>query len=256
MKDVYGNTFPIWDRGVKGACDGEESRKNFVITTMTDYETGKTEVINKTNNLVVFRGRSSALARVFGKPLTHGLQGGASVYNDTPNRFICYVGAGKGGAATENNQTPKPINIQEYDLADPIDLSVDEGAPGVNIISNSGRTYHKFDQGYPRFIPETELVEDASIYNLLDESNEISIADTDYKRDSFLIAHVRVTFSAYEANGNGEQEINELGLFFAPDDTVSGAQSWEPLEMYAKVTTPTITKIPTRAFTFNWFIYF
>lgn len=213
------------------------------------------KLIRETNNLIVYPGRAMMLSRAFGKDLNY-LAGGAPSYPfyGMKDKFISFFAVGTGGSLSDNNQSPLVVNSTDYQLNSHGTVS-----GSTKMVTVNGRNYMGFDEDYPKFVYEPEVVGTPDIYTPMR-----STLYEGYKRDSYLIAKVQVTLGASVGNGTGSQLISEAGLFLAESDNVNDPDAWwsgpgytsNHLEMFAKVTFPTITKNASRSFTINWYIFF
>ncbi len=221
------------------------------------YQDPNKTLIRDTNNLIVYRGRSMLLSRAFNKSLIWNDDG-----NTTPQflnmheKYIGWFGVGTKGASTENSQSPNAVNAVDWGLGgDGVGHGSISGGGGLLYKTINGREYHIFDSGYPRYVPDAEVTE-------LVQSNMDQVFYDGSVRDSYLVAQIQVTLQTSEANGpDGSQQINEAALFMAESDqpsydfsdyTTNGLH----LDMFARVTFPTITKSAQREIVFAWYLYF
>lgn len=177
---------------------------------------GNKKLVGK-NNLVVYVGREWLLSRAFN----------LNNPNVTPeeSEFICWFGVGDGGAPIGDPFNPtSPTNL-DNDLSNSIMINAtDSTCADYRLTPDVGYYKHPFDS--------INFEQDADNYNY------------------WLIARVNTTLSAEDANGSN---INEAGLYTALSD--SGGYSGE-FNLYARVTFPTISKLPARQLLFVWYIYF
>ena len=235
------------------------SIKGFVQVHETNEDTGETSLIRESNNLIVYPGRAMALCRLFGKDLDYQNNTQVKPYIDMTGRFISWFAVGTGGASSTNNQNPLVVNSTDYQLN-----THGTVAGASKVVTVNGRTYMGFDDGYVKYIPEPEIINNDDIYTAM-RSASIDVGSGVYKRDSYLIGQVQVTLEAAAANGSSGQAISECGLFMAPSDDHLDADSWwnnapydvstNHLDMFARVTFPTITKNAQRSFTIMWYIF-
>jgi hypothetical protein len=236
-----------------GVSTSKTSLKGLVQIHENTEEGSK--LVTETNNLIVYPGRAMMLCRAFGKDLNY-LAGGSPTFPfyGMKDKFISFFAVGTGGSASDNNQNPLVVNSTEYELNT-------HGTVGgaTKLVTVNGRNYMGFDDSYPTFIYEPEVVNTTDIYTPMR-----STLYDGYKRDSYLIAKVQVTLGASVGNDTGTQLISEAGLFLAENDDVNDVDEWwdgngytsNHLEMFAKVTFPTIAKTASRSFTINWYLFF
>lgn len=254
------NEYNMEDTGTDGVSEyTKSSLKGFVQIHETNEE-GKRSLIHEGNNLIVYRGRVNMLCRAFNKDLDYQNNTQVYPYLNMKNNFIAYFAVGTRGAATSNNQNPLAVNSTDFALGSHGSVAGSNKSLLVN-----GRSYMGFDDGYPKYIPEPEIINNSDIYNAM-QNLSIDVGSGSYKRDSYLIANVQVTLDAATGNGTtGTQEISEAGLFLAPSDEVNG--SWknnvpytggsaQHLDMFARVCFPTITKSANRSFSISWYLFF
>ncbi len=211
-------------------------------------ESKEYEKIVDVNNLVVYRGRAITLARMFNKDLVSDTE----PFTNMKDRYISFLAIGSGGADSVSILQPNKPNATDYELVSHGDVT-GLSPTGARYATINGRTYHLFDDDYPQFLVDDEIGNNTDVRSLMDQNNKVS----SYERDSYLVAKVKVTLSAGEANGvTGAQNINECGLFLAPNNSLSGWGSYtKHLDLFARTTFPTIVKNSTRELVFSWFIF-
>lgn len=190
-------------------------------------------LLHDTNNLVVYRGRRYLSRRAFNINASTDSQ-------DFKNLFISWLAVGKGGAIGNNPLIPTAPHIANSVLSS--QGTIDSG---VNYVVVNSKQYHKFDTGYPTFITDGQIMDN-------------SVAQPG---DNELVVKVKVTIGADEANGDGGvfdpdayQDINELGLFLSDKNTISPAPT--VMELFSRVTFPTIRKTSQFRLTVEWLLYF
>jgi len=214
-------------------------------------------LVRDTNNLIVYRGRSMLLTRAFNKPLIWNDAGNTSAqFLNMHQKFIGWFAVGTKGASTISSQTPNAVNAVDWALGgDGAGHGSISGGGGLKVKTINGREYHVFDTGYPQYLPDSEVTQ-------LIQANMDQVFYDGSVRDSYLVAQIQVTLETNEANGaSGTQQINEAGLFMAEsDDPTYNFNSYTTnglhLDMFARVTFPTITKSAQRELVFNWYLYF
>ncbi len=248
-----------FDPTIKRADASTSTSLKGFVQVLENKDNGEQEVVRESSNLIVYPGRVSMLCRAFGKDLDYSNGTQAVPYINMHKSFICYFGVGTGGAASNNNQNPLVVNSTDYQLG-----THGTVAGATKQCTVNSRTYMGFDDSYPKFIPENEIINNSLILDAM-RNNTISLnGATAKKRDTYLIANVQVTLGSDVANGtSGSQQISEAGLFLAPSEEYSGAwrnqspySAGHNLEMFARVTFPTITKNAQRSFTVAWYIFF
>lgn len=221
---------------------------------------GSKELISETSNLIVYRGRAMMLCRAFGKDLGYSSGGNTGPFLNMKDKFISWFAVGNGGSATANNQSPLVVNSTDYGLGGTTSSGTHGTVAGATkLITINSKTYMGFDDTYPQFQAESEITGTSDIYTPME-----AYLYNNVKRDAYLISKVQVTLAAGVANGtSGSQEISECGLFLAPSDSYTDT-SWQTvynsnsrdLDLFARVTFPTITKNASRSFTITWYIFF
>lgn len=221
------------------------------LVEIKDKNTG--EILTKSSNLIVYRGRAMALCRMFGKDLSWQSVTPTQVpFGGMKDKYVAFFAVGTGGSATGNSQSPLSVNATDYQMNTHGDISGTSSFVTIN-----SRTYRPFDSGYPEYISESEITNNTSIYNTLQNVNYNSV-----KRDAYLISKLQVTLESGDANGSGgTQEISEAGIFLAESNDVnydfsSYTTNNQHLDMFAKINFATITKNSSRSLTFSWYIYF
>ncbi len=244
----------VSNKKVDQYIDLPDSHKDLYLPKNGIFEDDKYVKIRDTANLIVYRGRHMMLCRAFNKQLNWNDTGSEqAVFTDMQDKFISWLGVGTGGVASNNPQDPLAVNATEYALTVHGQCSGDSD----KYVTINGRQYHKFDTGYPSFIVDEEVSNNALIHSQLE-----NVTYDSRRRDTYLVAHVQVTLERGEANGtSGEQGINELGLFYSNSDSVLGDfsqyndNSLHP-ELFAKTNIKTIPKDNLMRAAFSWFIYF
>lgn len=214
-------------------------------------------LIRDTNNLIVYRGRSMLLTRAFNKSLIWDDSGNTSPqFINMHEKYIGWFGIGTKGASTVSSQTPNAVNAVDWGLGgDGAGHGSVSGGGGLLYKTINGREYHTFDSGFPKYTPDAEVTE-------LIQANMDQVFYDGSVRDSYLVAQIQVTLQTNEANGTGgSQQINEAALFMAESDQTdynfgSYTTNGLHLDMFARVTFPTITKSAQRELVFSWFLYF
>lgn len=224
--------------------------KGFVQINEIDKDGNKKLIVND-NNLIVYRGRSMAISRMFGKDICWQSETQALPFLGMSDKYIAFFAVGTGGASSSNNQNPLTVNSAEWQLRTHGDVS-----GSGDYVTINGRTYKPFDPTSPTFLTESEIINNSDILSSLQNVNFES-----NKRDTYLVAKVDVTLDSGDANGTGSQEINEAGLFLAESDDInydfsSYTSNNQHLELFAKINFPTITKNSSRSFQISWYIFF
>lgn len=263
------NEYDISDQTKEALLDSASKGMRGLVQIHETLVDGDKQLLMENNNLIVYPGRVQMLCRAFNKDLDYLSGSSVFPYKDMKNDFIAFFAVGNKGSSSSNNQNPLSSNSTDYGLGG--NGSGHGSVSGATkAITVNGRSYMGFDDNYPKYIPEPEILNNATILSTM-RSTLIDTGAGENKRDSYLIANVQVTLAAGAANGtSGTQEISEAGLFLAPSDAVNGTwQSQVPfvagtspvsaarhLEMFARVCFPTITKSANRSFTISWYIFF
>lgn len=253
-----GNNIVINESPVKGFVEVKRIDKNGNIIS----HDGR-------HNLVVYRGRSYILSRMFNTPIHNS--------GDTANmqdKFISYFGIGSGGAA-DYGFTPNKVEPTDVDLIIPGDISGLEESKFVE--STTGRTYRKLDDigngVRVQYFIEDEIKNNAALWSTMttnDPNNpkRNSHLFDDVTTDGHLVAKIDVTLTADDANNSidpnatgledGQQFINELGLYVAPENLILNNTVPEDsnFQLFAKVNRPTIVKDSTSGIIFSWYLFF
>ena len=201
--------------------------QGFVETRLIDKDGNVSDVVEGRDNLIVYRGRSYTLSRMFNKPIHDDGPGGT--LTNMHQKYVAWFGVGHGGAANFG-YTPNIVNPTDSDLIKPGDVSIADTEQKQYVTTVGGRTYCKFDSGYPEYNIEDELWNNEEIKTklLTDSSHLFNNGSENVSSDAHLVAKINITLFAGDANGttnemleyglqDGQQFINELGLFMAPD---------------------------------------
>ena len=188
-------------------------------------------LVRKSSNLIVYHGRNWLMQRGFGQDMSPAGFSGWSDYQ------LSWLGIGT-GAAPSNPLSPTAPTLSDDALT--THGVIDSGTSYVTV---GGNEYHTFD-------------------SITYESDDEVTSFEGY--DDYLVAKITTTLTADEANNdNGAsgysgyeyyQDINEAGLFVSDKTSVSPIPT--VMEMFARVTFPTIRKTNTRELVFHWYIYF
>jgi len=191
----------------------------------------KLYLLQKNTNLIVYHGRNWLMQKAFDEDMSQSGFSNWSTYD------LAWFAIGT-GAAPSNPLTPTSPTLQDRALATHGVIG-----SGSDYVTVSGKEYHTFD---------------SITYQADDEVTSYS------GYDNYLVAKITTTLTATEANDdNGQsgysgyeyyQDINEAGLFVSNSKVVSPVPT--VMEMFARVTFPTIRKTNTRELVFYWYIYF
>lgn len=192
-------------------------------------------LLKDTDNLVVFRGRRWLSRKAFN---TNSSNDSSQNFKDL---FISWFAIGNGGASESNPLLPTSPRLENASLAN---QGVIES--GTRFITYNGKQYHKFDDGYPTFVTDTEIE-----HGILNQS-----------ADDEIIVNVTTTLEANEANNlagaedpdDAYQDINEAGLFISDSNSVGTLPT--AMHMFSRVTFPTIRKTSNVRYIFSWYIFF
>jgi hypothetical protein len=186
-------------------------------------------LVGQSPNLIVYHGRNWLMQRAFAQDLS-----GFTNWNTYKLGWFA-IGT---GAAVANPLSPTAPALSNIALATHGVIG-----SGTNYVTVGGRQYH---------------VLDSITY---EEDDEVT---TYSGSDNYLVAKVTTTLATNEANNDSGasgysgyeyyQDINEAGLFFSDYKTISPAPT--VMQMFARVTFPTIRKTNTTELVFNWYIYF
>jgi hypothetical protein len=316
------------DRLLNKGLNSFTNAHNRVIVTKKDRGVDEKHVpIIDTNNLILYHGRHWLMQRAFAQDMGEGgvqnqdQSSGATARQGYRNKYISWFALGTGA----NKLSGSPLDIDhpalsDYELGEQAVIYLDDNEnPAVN--SSDGnmeyggnwgdsdyKQYHRFDSGFPNFIPDLDITS-SSEASRIEEYSDMQANDANgnpnytytwpyesiqYKLDSYLIAHVKVTIGEDEFNGpinynlnyaqpsgvyynenwtptdspiedpsnppyQDHQDINEAGLFIAPYFSnltgITVSDENRP-ELFARVTFPTIRKRNDRELVFNWYVYF
>jgi len=241
----------------------EFKRRNHVDVDVVDIRTGEKIDERKSNNLVVFRGRSWLLQRAINMNL--GMNNWEGEPHNYPsihanNNYISWLGLGSGGHLEDNVLKPKAVKPTEYDLhvwaknkediaVNYADSAVDENILYYKISSDDTIIWNQYHR-----ISSIQILTDPAVnMEELDETNPYN----DYKVDSYLIALVTTSIEDYEfavdSPGYDGQIISEAGLFVS--DNINGVPSECPV-LFAKTNFTTIIKDKWKKLIFRWYLYF
>lgn len=275
-------------------------KRNRVIVESRDVRTGERKVEEDTTNLIVYHGRSWIMQRAFN--LNLGAEGVVPWdSNDSTsveiiqrenwrNMYINWFAVGGGGAASENPLEPETVESVEHFIQEPYPIQPDLSATGHlrythpaysegddlyrydDSTSASVLDYHKFDDNYPQFLPDQDIVPNGGTsdpnYEEMEVKNSPFLDFNSVRPDSYLKALIRVTIAPEEYNGPkyydpgspGEtyRYLNEAGLFVSPSHDAGdfAGYDYNAVEMFAKVNFSSIRKDDTRELVFSWYVYF
>jgi len=225
------------------------------IVTMRD-DTGRI-VFEKRHNLIVLRGRTFALEKLFGGTIsTSGVNGGVAPYLSDLNRTICAFGVGRGGAPTSDPfspYAPPPTGAAGVALASPVPFRLhDTAAEGdgdpltfvpASEIGNYGGA--RAVEGRPT---QTEYLMkgfDGEPAWFFDEA-----ANTVYKQ-------IELSITEHDCRTLASNYINELCLYFSRPDALdaNGAQTYVNAEMMSRITFPTEALGPSKSLQISYRVY-
>lgn len=202
----------------------------------------KYDLIEDTNNLVVYRGRHWLMQRAFYSAV--GSRNWRSYY-------INHFAIGSGGALETSPLSPIAPALTNYQL----------GTQGV--IDNgtfdtiSGNEYFRFDSGYPIFLQDEDITDYTG--DGCTHTDPLSVTGN---CDRELIAKIQVSIASDQCNdsdnlsnpglpGDPYQDLSEAGLFVTDSATAPTVA-----KLFARVSFSTIRKDLHRELVFSWFIYF
>lgn len=231
---------------------GSPNKLNRVLIHSRKKGSDKLELLEDTNNLVVYHGRNWLMQRAFNQGFGNNP---LDLSREWQNYYIRLLGVGTGGALDTSPLSPITPSLKDFQLA--AHGKIDSGS---NFITVSGLDYHYFDDD-PVFLhdyPDIEWEFGEGPDCAYEDANSVS-----QNCDSVLVAKITTTITADECNddvtgthqwpsGTYYQDINEAGLFAAlATPTVSN-----PPEIFARVTFSTIRKDEDRELVFTWYVYF
>ena len=260
-------TYTIINESVKNAISDTHSSgrkinrenpiKGFVRTFDVDKLGNKTQLDGR-NNLVVYRGRSVFMQRLFNVAVDEN-------YSDDLDSYIGWFAIGNGGA-DNNSQSPNIVSPYRPTLTSQISIFPDGNLPGSSTEevkyadengnkyyqSISGRQYKSINSVDFQYLKDDEVSFD--ILHGISENDSRKIDDSKFV-DEYLIASVPITIERNDANGiSGVQYINELGLYTAKVGT-DGFPTSEP-QLFCHVTLATLSKFADRKLAWLWNLYF
>jgi len=235
---------------------------NRVVVTKKDRGVDKEPVkLVDTTNLIVYHGRHWLMQRAFNQDISTvgGVQdqdGNITNRVGYRNKYISWFGVGCGA----NRMSASPLDVDhpalsDYDLVDPGVISLEGDPPSIISGDNlehggswgdSGyRQYHSFDDGYPLFIPDYDIISssdparieeyDNMQRNLESGNPDLSYTSTYegsyYKLDSFMVCHLRITIAEEECNGPLSYDVNysqPTGVYYNEDFTPSDNPTLNP----------------------------
>lgn len=249
LKDRYNLTRKLHDKVI---VEGGGKKQNRVLIHSRSKDSGELELVEDTNNLVVYHGRNWLLQRAFNQGFGDNP---LSLSREWQSYYIRLFAVGTGGALDTSPLSPIAPTLKDYQLA--THGKIDSGS---NFITVDGLDYHYFDDD-PVFLhdyPDIEWSEGEGPSCTYEDANSVS-----QNCDSVLIAKITTTISSDECNddvtgthqwpsGAYYQDISEAGLFAAS----SSPSASNPPELFARVTFSTIRKDEDRELIFTWYVYF
>ncbi len=259
----------IYDKVNAGSLYGnnnEIERRNHVEVDVVDIRTGEKVDERKSNNLVLFRGRSWLLQRAINMNLgMNNWEGEPHGYpcGNAKNSYISWLGLGSGGHLEDNVLKPKAVRPTEYDLNIWAVHKEESTIPYADSVLNENILYYKTTSGdsiiwrqYHRISAIQILTDPAIDMGKYDEMDD-NFPFNDYKVDSYLLALAITSIEDYEyIIPTGEydgQVISEAGLFVS--DEIDKVPS-EPSVIFAKTNFSAINKDKWRKLIFRWYLYF
>lgn len=200
------------------------------------------------NNMIVYRARANAIARMFGTDPSTDVD--ASGIKD---QYVKWFAIGSGGSDALTNRIPNVVDPVEYQLSSHMDIRGGVDPTKYYVKNNSNITYKKFDDTYPKFYSDQDVSPLIQQSGLSDKDSQFN----DHYRDSILVAELHLTIDRDEANALvGDNYISELGLFFSDRLNPTATSGNNYLDMFSKFTMPSFPKNNTIRYEFSWFIYF
>jgi len=207
----------------------------------------KLYLVTKSNNLIIYRGRSWLAQRAINKDI------GNRSWKD---RYISWLGLGTGGAVVGDPLTPTSPDLSDVWL----DTQVDVGA-GSNYVSvncNGGvRQFRAFDANYPQFVADPDINN-----STIDQTcTAVDPIDTNtYGCDKFLLVKIVTTIGVTEYNGGNDVgdylDLSEAGLFVSPSNSLAYGFSQDDMSLFARVCFSSVRKDSSRSLIITWNIYF
>lgn len=227
------------------------------IVDMVDKTTGRV-VFRKRHNLIVLRGRTFALEKLFNDTIDNfGVTGGNRPYVSDLDRKVIAFGVGKGGAPASEPfapYAPPPTGANGVGLAQRIPFRFHDtgqstsGDPGLFIPAGEILNYGGAEQvvgsitQYMYYLKHFDTRDPTWFF---DEA-----ANTVYKQ-------LVMTVSADDCRTGSSNWINELSLFFsrvAGLDSRGGVVFSSP-EMFSRITFPTEFLSPTKVLEITYRVY-
>ena len=244
-----------------------------ILEKRLDLQDQSAHLVCDTSNLIIYGGRSWLLNRAFNQDI-----GQVNSYTDSSSnisgvpasrlgmagKWINLFGVGTGGSVS--GQPLNPATVSGYDLGLTTPASV-TGTAGSYVTGAGGSTYKLIDNSYPLFLSDQDVVSAnfSSGVNFTDPQSGLS-----QNVNSYLIALIRVTLGANDANGTSPpvesggpySDLNEAMLFCSPS-TIPGyytgltdTQLGNAIVPFAKTTFSSVRKSSSREIVFQWYIYF
>ena len=237
----------------------DRPRKNRVRVYSRIPGEDKVTLESDTTNLILYRGRDWLMQRAFYKDLD-------SITRTTwKDKYISWFAIGVGAALPA---TPLvQINPTSPDIALAVHGLI---GSGIRYVTVNSKQYHLFDTGYPQFLNDPDIVN----ADLANDCTHIDPVDSNtYRCDKYLIAQIITTLPSSECNGDGVstgcgvyssgplagknyQDINEAGLFVSPSNSTGYSFLPDAMDIFARVTFPTMRKDERRELIFSWLVYF
>jgi hypothetical protein len=206
-------------------------------------------VILEKDNLIVLRGRTFALEKLFNMTITS-----SSGYKMDLNRQVCLFKVGSGGADVASAPfTPYVPKFSDLDLVTPV--------PFVSVDANKNNV--SSEQNNPSYVTSLTTTQARTYYQPVARTSQTSI--TDYFCKVFdttpswffdnvnneVYVHCTLRVAASDARN---QYVNELGLFFG--DYNATANTYSNIEMFSRICfdTESLTN-QTKQLVVDYYIY-
>jgi hypothetical protein len=226
------------------------------IVTMRD-DSGRV-VFEKRHNLIVLRGRTFALERLFGDSIgTNGVTGGVAPYLSDINRTIVAFGVGRGGAPVSDPfspYAPPPTGSSGVALASPVPFRLhDTAAQG--------------DGDPATFIPASEIGNYGGGQAVSGHATQTQYFMKEFdttpawffdEATNTVYKQIELSISATDCRTASSNWINELCLYFARKDVAAdpnGAVNFINAEMMSRITFSSEYLGPNKSLQISYRVY-
>jgi len=227
-----------------------KKRKPEGLVEVYDIKDDGTKQLIRKNNLVIYQGRET-LAQMLVRTNTVDDAGDPQILAGNKDMWLNWFGLGQGAADTECNPgsgdvfAPEPPSNEDTELKCPVAINIDTSSADYHVEGDPG--YPGGSQcGFPTGsnYPQTGYYKHAF--------DGVSFEQDNLNDNKWMVVKITVTIGINDANGDGNQPLNEAGLYTAASD--AGGYSGD-FALFARVTFPTLLKDSTRRLQFVWYLF-